>query len=75
MRGTLVEKIEKIFAVLTGAILGAGVGANVGEYFACHSAMSQANLCDLVPIYLAAPIGAIIGAAIGWPLWRRGISF
>jgi hypothetical protein len=60
-------------------IIGATIGLCVGfvvfyfpaAYAACDWLWPESNLCGLPAMMIAAPIGAVFGAIVGWRLTRR----
>jgi hypothetical protein len=55
-----------LFKIVGGAFLGLVIGYCVGVGLACYVIMPNSNLCGLVGVFIAGPIGLIIGALVAW---------
>ena len=52
-------------------LVGCAVGYYIGAYAACALLWPGMNLCGLTGVFITGPLGAIIGAVIGWRTRRR----
>jgi hypothetical protein len=52
--------------IIVCALVGAIVGYTLGAYLLCAVFKYGGNLCFLPAVFIAAPVGAIVGGIVGW---------
>jgi hypothetical protein len=55
-----------LLRIAGGAFLGAVIGYCVGVGIACYVVRPHSNLCDLVGVFITAPLGLLGGALVAW---------
>ena len=57
-------------ATAVGGLLGFVVGYFIGVSVACDWLYPTSNLCGIYGVFLAGPIGLVIGAVGGWMMYK-----
>lgn len=60
----------KIVAALIGAIAGAWLAYYPAEHYSCVVLWPRSNLCGVVSVFLAMPLGFVAGGIAGWLIAR-----
>ena len=63
--------IFRIIGILSGAFVGLCLGYFPAVFAACFWLWPQSNLCGLPVALTLAPLGAIVGAVVGWRIAVR----
>lgn len=63
----------KIAAACAGAMAGAWISYYPAEHVSCVVLWPRSNLCGVVSVFLAMPLGFIAGGIAGW-LIARGLT-
>jgi hypothetical protein len=60
----------RILGPVIGAVVGVFAFYMAGAYIMCDFVTPGGNLCGLPSVFVAAPIGLVVGGIIGWRLTR-----
>jgi hypothetical protein len=60
----------RLLSLAAGAFLGMLVCYEVGAFVMCDFVWPNSNLCGLPSVFVAAPIGLVLGAILGWRFTR-----